>query len=128
MNLPVADLNRSVQFFTKLGFTFNPKFTDENATCMVVGDDASVMLLVESFFGSFTNRKVADATTAIETILAVSAVSRAEVDEFADTALAAGASKANDPMDYGFMYGRSFHDLDGHLWEIVHMDESAMPQ
>ncbi len=128
VNLPVRDLKRSVDFFTGLGFTFNPQFTDENATCMIVNDEAFVMLLVEPFFQSFTKKALANATTDTEVIMALSADSRAEVDALADKALAAGAKPSNDPMEEGPMYGRSFQDVDGHLWEVFHMDEGALGQ
>jgi len=128
VNLAVEDLDTSVEFFTKLGFTFDPRFTDESATCMIVSDEAFVMLLAESRFKDFTKKQLADPTTSTEAILAFSAESRAQVDELADKALEAGGSPANDPMDHGFMYGRSFDDPDGHLWEIMWMDPSAIEQ
>ncbi len=126
VNLAVEDLGRSVDFFTELGFEFDPRFTDESATCLVVSDQAFVMLLVKARFRDFTKKELVDSTKQTEAILAVSAESREGVDELADKALAAGGSPANDPMDYGFMYGRSFHDPDGHLWEVVWMDMSAV--
>ena len=126
VNLAVDDLGRSVDFFTDLGFSFDPRFTDEQATCMIVSDEAFVMLLVENRFKDFTKKELADPTTETEAIVAVSAESREQVDEFADKALAAGGSPANDPMDMGFMYGRSFHDPDGHLWEVIWMDPSQI--
>ena len=122
VNLPVSDLDRSVAFFSGLGFEFNAQFTDEQATCMVVSDQAFVMLLVEPFFSTFTRKRVADANEQIETILGVSATSRDEVDELVDRALQLGGTAANDPQDEGFMYGRSFYDLDGHAWEVIWMD------
>ena len=125
VNLPVSDLDRSVAFFTTLGFTFNPQFTDETATCMLVGEDAYVMLLTEPKFAEFTVKPVADATAATEAIVALSAGSREEVDRFAEAALANGGSPAKEPMDLGFMYGRSFADPDGHHWEIFWMDPAA---
>ncbi|MCZ7527855.1 MAG: VOC family protein [Acidimicrobiia bacterium] len=128
VNLPVRDLDKSVDFFTRLGFAFDPRFTDENATCMILSDQAYVMLLVEDFFKTFTTKDVCDATTHTEAILALSAGGRAQVDELVDEALAAGASPANEPVDQGFMYGRSFQDLDGHLWEVMWMDEAALEQ
>ena len=129
VNLAVEDLDRSVAFFTKLGFTFDKRFTDETATCMVVGDDAFVMLLTRARFEDFTKKELADSTTQTEAILAVSADSREAVDDFADTALGAGGSPANDPIEMGdFMYGRSFNDPDGHLWEVIWMDPSALEQ
>ncbi len=128
VNLAVEDLARSVDFFTELGFSFDPRFTDETATCMVVSEEAFVMLLLEDRFKDFTKKELADPTRHTEAILAVSAESREGVDELADKALAAGGSPANDPLDMGFMYGRSFHDPDGHLWEVVWMDPSALEQ
>ena len=126
VNLAVEDLDRSVEFFTKLGFSFDPRFIDETATCIIVSDEAFVMLLVESKFREFTKKELADPSTQTEAILALSAESREAVDELADKALAIGGSPANDPTDYGFMYGRSFQDLDGHLWELIWMDPSAL--
>ena len=126
LNLAVKDLARSVEFFTQLGFTFDPRFADETATCMVVSDEAFVMMLVESRFKEFTTKELADPTTRTEAIVALSAESRAEVDELADRALQAGGSPANDPYELDFMYGRSFNDPDGHLWELVWMDPSAL--
>jgi uncharacterized protein len=128
LNLPVRDLDASVAFFTKLGFAFDPKFTDESATCMIVSDQAYVMLLVEPRFAEFATKPVADARTTTEALICVSADSREGVDEFADAALAAGGSPAKDPQDFGFMYGRSFQDLDGHHWEVMWMDPAAVEQ
>jgi predicted lactoylglutathione lyase len=128
VNLAVKELDRSVEFFTKLGFTFDPRFTDESATCMIVSEEAFVMLLAESRFEGFTKKQLADPATHTEAILAFSAESRAQVDELADKALNAGGSPANDPMDHGFMYGRSLDDPDGHLWEVFWMDPAAVEQ
>jgi predicted lactoylglutathione lyase len=125
VNLAVRDLKRSVDFFTKLGFTFNPKFTDENATCMIVNDDAYVMLLVEPFFKTFTKRQICDTKAQTEGLFALSADSRADVDKMVKTAVAAGGSYAVDPQDHGFMYGWSFYDPDGHHWEVFWMDPQA---
>ena len=125
VNLAVEDLDRSVDFFTKLGFSFNPQFTDEHATCMIVSDQAFVMLLVKSRFKDFTKKDLVDSTAQTEAILALSAESREQVDELADKALEAGGTVANEPMEMDFMYGRSFNDPDGHLWELVWMDPSA---
>lgn len=126
VNLPVKDLNRSVEFFTKLGYTFNPQFTDENATSMIVGEDIFVMLLVEGFFKTFTPKPVADAKSSTETLVALSVKSRDEVDRIVNTALAAGASRYNDPQDHGFMYQWGFEDLEGHIWEYFWMDPTAI--
>ncbi len=128
VNLAVKDLDKTVAFFTKLGFSFDPQFTDENATCLIVSDEAFVMLLVENRFKDFTKKELADPTTHTEAILALSAESREQVDELAERALTAGGSPANDAIDMGFMYGRSFQDLDGHLWELIWMDPSAIGQ
>jgi predicted lactoylglutathione lyase len=127
VNLPVRDLARSVAFFTDLGFEFEPKFTDENATCMIVGDDAFVMLLVEPFFRTFTPREICDTTSHCEGLFAISVDSRAEVDRVMETAVAGGATPATDPQDHGFMFQRSFFDLDGHHWEVFWMDPEANP-
>ena len=128
VNLPVANLDKSVEFFTKLDFTFDARFTDENATAMIVNGDAVVMLLVQDRFQDFTKKQLVDATKHTEAIMALSAESREDVDAFADTALEAGGAPANDPMEMDFMYGRSFQDLDGHLWEIFWMNPSALEQ
>ena len=128
VNLPVRDLQASVGFFSALGFEFDPKFTDDTATCMIVSEQAYVMLLERSRFEEFTSKPVADPADATAAIVAVSAEDREGVDRFADAALEAGASPANEPMDHGFMYGRSFHDLDGHLWEVIWMDPAAAEQ
>ncbi|MFW6692719.1 VOC family protein [Streptomyces sp. MAR4 CNX-425] len=125
VNLPVKDLDRSRAFFTALGYNFNENFTDENATCLVITDDIYAMLLTEPFFKGFTKKEIADATTTTEAILALSADSRAAVDEIVDKALTAGGAVANEPNDQGFMYGRSFLDPDGHQWEIFWMDPAA---
>jgi predicted lactoylglutathione lyase len=121
VNLPVKDLDRSVKFFTALGFSFNPQFTDENATCMIIGSDCYAMLLVEKFFSTFTDKAIVDTGTGVEVINAIGLDSREDVDAMADTALASGGSVYAEPKDYGFMYQRSFQDPDGHLWEIFHM-------
>jgi predicted lactoylglutathione lyase len=128
VNLPVQDLAKSVDFFASLGFEFNEQFSDDRATCMVVSEQAYVMLLTEAKFADFTTKPLADAREATGAILAVSAESREAVDAFADAALAAGATRATDPMDLGFMYQRTFHDLDGHQWEVVWMSPEAVEQ
>jgi len=127
VNLPVRDLQRSVEFFTKLGFRFNPHFTDESATCMIVGDDVFVMLLVEARFKDFTKRQICDTATHTEGLFALTAANRAEVDELVHAAIAAGGAHAMPATDHGFMYAWSFYDLDGHHWEVFYMDPSAIP-
>ena len=128
VNLPVRNLNRSVEFFTRLGFTFNPQFTDENATCMIVGEDIFVMLLVENFFKTFTHKEISDATRSTEVIVSLSTDNRESVDEMVRKAVAAGATTPSEPKDYGFMYQHGFQDLDGHLWEIFFMNLGGIPQ
>ncbi len=127
VNLPIENLKRSVEFFTRLGFTFNPQFTDEQATCMVISEDIFVMLLTKSRFKDFTRKQICDATTHTEVLIALSADSRQEVDTLVQNALAAGGKPANDKQDHGFMYGWSFQDLDGHIWEVVWMNPEGMP-
>ena len=128
VNLPVKDLGKSMEFFTKLGFTFNPQFTDENATCMIVAEDIFVMLLVEKFFRTFIHKPIADATKTTEAIIALSANTRQEVDEMLQNALEAGGTATNPVNDQGFMYSASFQDLDHHQWEILYMDLAAFGQ
>jgi predicted lactoylglutathione lyase len=128
VNLPVKDLNKSVEFFTKIGFEFNPQFTDHNATCMVVSEHIFVMLLVEDYFKTFTSKEIVDSTKSTEVIVALSASNKEEVIDIVNRALAAGGKASNEPADHGFMYVWSFQDLDGHLWEFMHMDESAIDQ
>jgi uncharacterized protein len=125
VNLAVGDLEKSKKFFSTLGFSFNPKFTDDNAACMVVSDEAFVMLLTRPFFKTFTRREVCDTSRCTEGLLALSCDTRAEVDELVKKAFAAGGQRAMDPQDHGFMYGWSFYDLDGHHWEIFWMDPQA---
>jgi uncharacterized protein len=128
VNVPVRDVSASTTFFRTLGFGFDERFTDDSCACMVVSDQAYVMLIAEPRFADFTPKPLADARTSTEAILCVSAESREGVDAFADAALEAGAGRAGDPMDHGFMYGRSFNDLDGHLWEVMWMSPEAVEQ
>ncbi len=126
VNLPVKDLDKSMSFFTALGFHFNPQFTDETAACMVINEHIYTMLLTHDKFVQFTTKPVADATKSTEVLICLSRESRDEVDEFVDAALKAGATEVKEPMDYGFMFNRSFNDLDGHIWEIMWMDPAAI--
>lgn len=128
VNIAVQDLQRSIGFFTELGFDFDPRFTDEHATCMIVNDDTAFMLLDHGRFSDFTTKPVADPSAQTETIYGISAASREEVDDLVARALAAGGSPANEKQDHGFMYGGSFHDPDGHLFEVLYMDESAFAE
>ena len=126
VNLPVKDLNRAVEFFTKLGFKFNPQFTDKNATCMIISEDIFVMLLVEEFFKTFTKKEICNTSKNIEAIIALSAESRENVDEMINKAIEAGGIEPRKPRDHGWMYDRAFEDIDGHLWEITYMNESSL--
>ena len=128
VNLAVQDLKRSMDFFGGLGFQFNPQFTDDKAACMVVNDEAFVMLLSEPFFKTFTKREICDTRTQTEGLFALSCSTRAEVDEMVNKALANGGERATEPQDHGFMYGRSFYDPDGHHWEVLWMDPKGMPE
>ena len=126
VNLPVKDLNKTVEFFTKLGFEFNPQFTDENATCMIVNKDIFIMLLVEKFFKTFTKKEICDTRKDTEVIIALSTESREKVDQMINDVIEAGGKESRKPQDHGWMYGRSFQDINGHLWEIIYMDEKAL--
>ncbi len=122
VNLPVKELDTSIAFFKTLGFTFNPQFTDETAACMVVTDDIYAMLLTHAKFKEFTKKPIADAHQTTEVLVCLSVDEKSEVGRLVETALKAGATEARTPQDYGFMIGRSFHDLDGHIWEVIWMD------
>ena len=128
VNFPVKDLTKSVEFFTKLDFTFNPQFTNEDATCMIVDQNIFVMLLVEKFFQTFTPKEICDTSKNTEVLVSLACESRAEVDAMIAKAISAGGTTYKEPNDMGFMYQHGFQDLDGHLWEIFFMDESAMAQ
>lgn len=122
INLPVKDLNRSMEFYSKLGYTFNPQFTDEKAACMLVGENIFCMLVVESYFSTFTEKEIIDAHKQVETLIALSAEDRAEVDDHISKVAEAGGKVLDKTQDYGWMYYRAYQDLDGHHWEIVYMD------
>jgi uncharacterized protein len=126
VNLPVQDLDRSKEFFAKLGYSFNAQFTDENAACMVVSENIYVMLLTQEFFKTFTPKEICDATKSTEVLVCLSCESRAEVDERVREAIAAGGSTYKDSQDHGFMYQHGFQDLEGHIWELVFMEPSAI--
>ena len=125
VNLPVGDLPASMAFFTQLGFSFNPQFTDDTAACMVVSDSIYVMLLTHDKFKMFTPNPNGDARKTTEVLLCLSQPDRAAVDALVRKAIAAGGNTYNQPQDYGFMYGHGFQDLDGHIWELMYMDEKA---
>ena len=125
VNLPVSDLERSTAFFTALGYTINPQFSDETCASVVFSDTIYAMLLSEARFKDFTPRTIADARTTTEAIVCLGAASRADVDRIADAALANGGSPVLDAQDHGFMYGRGFADPDGHIWEVMWMDPAV---
>lgn len=123
INLPVRDLKKSIAFFTEIGFSFNPQFTDEKAACMILGEHKYAMLLVHPFFEDFTKLPVTDISKSREVIVAMSVTSKQRVDEINEKALLNGGRKANDAQDQGFMYVKSFLDLDGHMWEVFFINE-----
>jgi predicted lactoylglutathione lyase len=128
VNLPVKNLNRSVEFFSKLGFSFDKQYTDETATCMVVSEEIFVMLLTEEKFQTFTPKQICDAAKFTEVLLCLSLESRAKVNEMVAQAVAGGGSTYNDPQDHGFMYAHGFQDLDGHIWELIYMEPTAVKE
>jgi predicted lactoylglutathione lyase len=125
VNLPVADLDAAKAFYEAIGAVNNPMFTDATAACMVFSETIHVMLLTHEKFASFTPRRIADAHETSQVLLCISADSRDEVDDITGKALAAGGREPRERQDYGFMYGRSFEDLDGHIWEPMWMDMAA---
>ena len=128
VNLPIKNMEKSQAFFKSLGFSFDPNFTNDQGACLVISENHNyVMLLVESFFGTFTSKSIADAGKTAEVLVCLSCDSRAEVDEMVQKALAAGGKSPNAPQDHGHMYGHGFEDLDGHIWELVWMDPAAVP-
>jgi uncharacterized protein len=127
LNLAVKDLKRSISFFTELGFSFNQKFTNDKGTCLIIGEDINVMLLVEEFYQTFTDKKICDTATTSEVLISISVETRQQVDEMIEKAVKTGATNYREAQDYGWMYQRTFLDLDGHHWEIFCMDESQIP-
>lgn len=127
VNLPVGDLQASIAFFTKVGFTFDPKFTDATATCMIVSEDIFAMLLTREKFQTFTPKAITDAKKSTEVLISLTCESREEVDDLVRKAVAAGGSTYNEPQDHGFMYAHGFQDLDGHIWEVFYMAPNATP-
>ncbi len=126
VNLPVKDLEKSRDFFTRLGFSFNQQFSDDKAACLIIGDNIFAMLLTEPFFRTFTRKEIADATKSTEVLIAIDADSREDVDDMVSKARKAGGTVAMEPMDHGWMYGHGFADLDGHQWEVIYMDRDAI--
>jgi hypothetical protein len=128
VNLPVKNLQQSISFFTQLGFQFNPQFTDETATCMIVSENIFVMLLTHEKFRTFTPNAICDATKSTEVLTCLSVENREKVDKMVRQAVAAGGTTYNEPQDHGFMYAHGFQDLDGHIWELIYMEPSAIAQ
>ncbi len=126
VNLPVADLQKSVTFFGSLGFTFNPRFSDDTAACMVISDTIHAMLLTHEKFKTFTPKSICDARKSTEVLVCLSCESRSQVDDYVRKAVAGGGMTFRDPEDHGFMYGHAFQDPDGHIWEVMYMDPSAL--
>jgi len=123
VNLAVKNLDKTKEFFSRLGYTFNQQFTDDKAACMVISETIYAMLISEAYFKTFIpNKEISDTSKSKEVLLALSADSRQQVDEMADKAVAAGGKNFRDPDDHGFMYSRSFEDLDGHVWEVFWMN------
>lgn len=126
VNLPVRDVERTVDFFEALGFSFDPRFTDERGACVVLGENMRAMLLAEPFFRSFiAGKDTCDTRIGAEALTCIALGSRDEVDAIVSRALAAGARIPNPPQDHGFMYAHGFEDLDGHFWEFIHMQSEA---
>lgn len=127
VNIAIGDMQKSQDFFKKLGFTFNPDFTNEQGACMVISDDIYAMLLTRDFFQGFTGKPLVNAKEATEVLICLSCESRAEVDDLVARARAAGGAVPREPQDHGFMYAHGFEDLDGHIWELVHMAPGEVP-
>ncbi len=127
INLPVADLQKAMAFYTAIGFTNNPQFTDDTAACMVLTEEIYVMLLTHSKFSQFTKKDIGNTFKTASVINSLSVDSNEEVNAMIDQALKAGGKEPSEAKDYGFMQQRSFEDLDGHLWEVVYMDLSKLP-
>ncbi|PTV72819.1 VOC family protein [Agrobacterium pusense] len=125
VNLPVKNIETSRAFFTALGFTFNPEYSDDRTLCMIVEENIFVMLLQEERFRDFINGDIADAKRSTEVLTCLSAGSREEIDRMIEAALASGGSRWKPVQDHGFMYAGSFQDPDGHVWELVHMAQQG---
>ena len=128
VNLPVADLARAKAFYEAIGAVNEPKFTNEDAACMILSDTIFVMLLSHPFFQGFTSKRIADAHETCQVLLAISQEDRGAVDAITERALAAGGREPRPPQDMGLMYSRSFEDPDGHVWEPMWMDPAAAEQ
>lgn len=127
VNLPIKDLEKTKQFWIKLGFSFNPQFTDDKAAALVLGENIFSMLITEPFYKTFIKKEIADSSKVSEVITAIGVESREKVDEIVEKAFEAGATNYKETDDYGWMYNRGFQDPDGHLWEVVYINESQIP-
>lgn len=125
VNLPVKNLDKTMAFFTHLGYTFNEQFTDDKAACMVIDENIFAMLITEGYFKTFTNKPIADAQKGTEVIIALSSDSREQVDELINKAIKVGGTCPMPAQDHGWMYGRAFTDIDGHMWETIWMDPNG---
>lgn len=128
VNLPVKDLNKSMEFFKQLGFTFNMQFTDDKAACLIIGETIFAMLLTEPMFATFTKKPISDAKKATEVLIALDIETKQAVDSMVKKAVAAGGKTYMEPQDHVWMYQHGFEDLDGHQWEIFYSDMSKLPQ
>jgi uncharacterized protein len=126
VNLPVKDLSRSIRFYIDLGFQLNPRFTDETAACINISRDINLMLLTEQRFKEFTPNLICDAKRNTEALLSLTCQSRDQVNQLVSMAKQAGGSTYSDPKDYGFLYGHGFQDPDGHIWELIFMEQSQL--
>ena len=128
INLPVTNLPKAMSFYTAIGFTNNPQFTDETVACMVLTEEIYVMLLTHAKFSEFITKKIADTVTTASVINSLSVDSLEEMNTMAEKALQAGGKEPTEPKDYGFMQQRCFEDPDGHLWDVFYMDMAKFPQ
>ncbi|WP_042150192.1 VOC family protein [Paucisalibacillus sp. EB02] len=126
INLPVKDVKKSTNFLTEIGFELNTQFSNESTSSIIINDNIFALIMNEERFKEFSKKEIVDTTTASEAIFCLSAESREQVDELVNKALSAGGKTDTEPQDHGFMYGWGFQDLDGHLWEVVYMDENAL--
>jgi len=127
VNLAVENVERSKAFFTALGFSVEPRFSNDQAVSLILGENIYAMLLVKDMFKGFTPKPLANAKESTEVLVCLSCESREEVDSLVAKALAAGGAAPRPPQDHGFMYGHAFEDLDGHIWELAYMDPNAQP-
>jgi uncharacterized protein len=128
LNIAVKDLKKTMAFFKTLGFSYNMKFTDKNAACLIISKEINVMLLTEKFFKTFVKKRIINPKKECEAILGLGVSSRKDVDSIYSKAIKAGGKKGNEGYDHGWMYGKTFEDLDGHIWEAFYMDIKKMPK